>query len=100
MSVDKATVARIAHLARIGVPEHELEALAGELDTILGFVEQLDEVATDDVAPLSSVHDQVLAWREDRVDDGDMRERVFANLPAGEGETGRDDVGDRGTRPL
>lgn len=91
MSVDKATVARIAHLARIGVKDEELEALAGELGTILGFVEQLDEVATEDVAPLASVHDQVLNWRDDVVDDGDKRDAVLANVPAGEGETGRDE---------
>ncbi len=81
MSVDKATVARIAHLARIGVAEEEMDALAEELNSILGWVEQLGEVPTDDVPPMTSVHDQGLRWRDDVVDDGDMRDKVLANAP-------------------
>jgi aspartyl-tRNA(Asn)/glutamyl-tRNA(Gln) amidotransferase subunit C len=81
MSVDKATVARIAHLARIGVPDEELEALAGELSNILHFVEQLDEVATEDVPPMASVHDATLRWRPDVVNDGGIRDDITANAP-------------------
>ena len=83
MSVDKATVARIAHLARIGVAEEELEHLAGELNGILQWVEQLDEVDTRTVAPTTSVHNQGLRWRQDKVDDGDKRDDILANAPDG-----------------
>jgi len=81
MSVDKATVARIAHLARIGVSEEELEPLAAELSQILDWIEQLNEVDTDAVAPMASVHDAKLRWRADVVDDGDRRDDVVANAP-------------------
>jgi aspartyl-tRNA(Asn)/glutamyl-tRNA(Gln) amidotransferase subunit C len=83
MSVDKATVARIAHLARIGVREDELEPLAGELNNILDWVEQLNEVDTDAVAPMASVHDAKLRWRADVVNDGNIRDEVTANAPDG-----------------
>ncbi len=86
MSVDKATVRRIAHLARIGVDEGELEALAGELNNILAWVEQLGELDTDAVEPLSSVNDEALAWRTDVVDDGGKVDDILANAPARAGE--------------
>ncbi len=85
MSVDKATVARIAHLARIGVPEDQLEPLAGELNNILTWVEQLDELDTSDVPPMASVHDEELRRRADAVDDGDIQADVTANAPDGQG---------------
>ena len=81
MSVDKATVRRIAHLARIGVDEGELEALAGELNNILAWVEQLGELETDAVEPLSSVNDEALAWRSDSIDDGGKVDDILANAP-------------------
>ena len=83
MSVDKATVARIAHLARIGVAEDELEHLAGELNGILQWVEQLGEIDTENTPPMTAVHDQGLPWREDRVDDGNKRDDIVANAPDG-----------------
>ncbi|MCW5732374.1 MAG: Asp-tRNA(Asn)/Glu-tRNA(Gln) amidotransferase subunit GatC, partial [Alphaproteobacteria bacterium] len=70
MSLDKATVARIARLARIEVPEEALAPMARELDTILTFVEQLGQVNTDGVAPMTSVTPMRLRMREDRVSDG------------------------------
>ncbi|MEE1569113.1 MAG: Asp-tRNA(Asn)/Glu-tRNA(Gln) amidotransferase subunit GatC, partial [Alphaproteobacteria bacterium] len=76
MPLDKATVARIATLARIRVPEEELESLAAEMDKIIGWVEQLDEVTTDDVPPMASVVDVELPWRDDEVTDGDCRDKV------------------------
>jgi aspartyl-tRNA(Asn)/glutamyl-tRNA(Gln) amidotransferase subunit C len=81
MSLDKATVARIAHLARIKVPETELDHLAGELSQILSFVEQLDEVDTKDVPPMTSVAAQKLRRRADVVSDGGQRDAVLANGP-------------------
>jgi aspartyl-tRNA(Asn)/glutamyl-tRNA(Gln) amidotransferase subunit C len=81
MSLDKAAVAKIAHLARIRVPEEELDRLAGELSQILSFVEQLEEVDTDGVAPMSSVAAQKLRCREDVVTDGGHAEEVLLNGP-------------------
>jgi aspartyl-tRNA(Asn)/glutamyl-tRNA(Gln) amidotransferase subunit C len=82
MSLDEATVARIANLARIDIAPAELAPLAGELSHILGWIEQLGEVHTDDVAPMTSVVAMRLAWRDDRVTDGDRSEAILANAPA------------------
>ena len=82
MPIDKATVAKIATLARIKVPEAEQETLAGELSNILGWVEQLAEVDTDDVRPMTSVVDTEPVLRADEVTDGDRRDEVTANAPA------------------
>ena len=81
MSLDKATVAHIAKLARLRVPEAELEALAGELSNILGWIEQLNEVDTSAVLPLASVVDATLPRRADAVDDGGIAAEVLANAP-------------------
>jgi aspartyl-tRNA(Asn)/glutamyl-tRNA(Gln) amidotransferase subunit C len=81
MSLDKATVARIAALARIRVPEAELETLAEELSNILGWIEQLDAVDTENVPPMSQAADLKLRWREDVVDDGGIRDKILANAP-------------------
>lgn len=82
MSVDKSTVVRIARLARIRVPEAELDGLADELNNILGWIEQLDEVDTEGVAPMTSAVEGIrLRWREDRVTDGDCRDRLLSNAP-------------------
>lgn len=81
MSLDKATVARIAALARIRVPEDELDTLAEELSKILGWIEQLDAVDTENVPPMSQAADQKLRWRDDVVTDGGIPEKVLANAP-------------------
>ncbi|SDG43149.1 MULTISPECIES: Asp-tRNA(Asn)/Glu-tRNA(Gln) amidotransferase subunit GatC [Thalassobaculum] len=81
MSLDKATVASIANLARIKVPDDRLEAMVGDLNAILGFVEQLDEVDTSGVEPLASVTGHTLPQREDAVTDGGYQARVTANAP-------------------
>jgi aspartyl-tRNA(Asn)/glutamyl-tRNA(Gln) amidotransferase subunit C len=80
-SLDKSEVARIATLARIRVPEGKLEGLASDMEKIIGWVEQLDEVDTDEVPPMASVVDVELPRRADEVSDGDCRERVLANAP-------------------
>jgi aspartyl-tRNA(Asn)/glutamyl-tRNA(Gln) amidotransferase subunit C len=85
MSLDKDTVARIAHLARIRVPESELDALTGELANILDWVEQLGEVDTADVAPMTSVTRRKLPHRPDAVTDGGYPDKVLANAPEAEG---------------
>ncbi|MDR3441339.1 Asp-tRNA(Asn)/Glu-tRNA(Gln) amidotransferase subunit GatC [Telmatospirillum sp.] len=81
MSLDKATVKNIANLARLEVREDELDHLAGELSNILQFVEQLAEVNTDGVAPMTSVAHMELPRRRDEVTDGNYPERVLANAP-------------------
>lgn len=84
MALDKAAVARIATLARIRLSESELEPLAAELSGILDFVEQLNEVDTEGVAPLASVADIGLPMRDDRVTDGGRRDAVLGNAPRAE----------------
>jgi aspartyl-tRNA(Asn)/glutamyl-tRNA(Gln) amidotransferase subunit C len=81
VSLDEATVARIARLARIAVPEEELRPLAGELSHILEWIEQLNEIDTEGVPPMTSVAAMKLAWREDRVTDGGRPEDILANAP-------------------
>jgi len=82
MALDKATVARIATLARIKVPASEQEHLATELTGILTWIEQLDEVDTTGVDPMSSVAAMQLPMRDDVVTDGNCRDKILANAPA------------------
>lgn len=84
MSVDTATVRHIAKLARLQMSDAEVEALVPELNNILGWVEQLSEVDTEGVEPLTAVIDQKLRLRDDVVDDGGIREAVLANAPDAE----------------
>ena len=84
MSVDTATVRKIARLARIAMSDDEAAALVPELNNILGWVEQLDEVDTDGVEPLAAVIPNRLRLRDDVVTDGGIRDRVLANAPDGE----------------
>ena len=81
MSVDEKMVRRIANLARIGVTDDEVPALAKELSAIIGFVEQLSELDTDGVKPLTSAVDAKIRGREDVVTDGGYAEDVLANAP-------------------
>ena len=81
MSVDTKTVRHIAKLARIAMSDEELERLVPELNNILGWVEQLGEVNTDGVEPLTAVIDQKLRLRDDVVNDGNKRDDVLANAP-------------------
>jgi aspartyl-tRNA(Asn)/glutamyl-tRNA(Gln) amidotransferase subunit C len=81
MSVDKSTVVRIAELARIRVPEEELEKLAGEMAKILEWIEQLNEIDTEGVPPMTSVADMTLRRRDDDVADGEGADKILANAP-------------------
>lgn len=83
MSLDKATVRRIATLARIEVPDADLEAVAGQLSGILDWIEQLKEVDTANVAPMTGGTDLKLQWRKDAITDGDRAEKVLVNAPEG-----------------
>ena len=84
MSVDTQQVRHIAKLARIAMSDAEVEAMVPELNNILGWVEQLGEVNTEGLEPLTAVIDQKLRLRDDVVNDGDCREAVLANAPAAE----------------
>ena len=79
MAVDRDTVRRIARLARLEVPESDLDTIAGELSNIIGWVELLDEVDTAGVGPMASVADMKLRWRDDVVTDGGIAEKVTGN---------------------
>lgn len=81
MSVSSEQVRHIAKLARIAMDEQELERLVPELNNILGWVEQLSEVNTEGVEPLTAVIDQGLRLRDDVVNDGNIRDEVLANAP-------------------
>jgi aspartyl-tRNA(Asn)/glutamyl-tRNA(Gln) amidotransferase subunit C len=81
MSLDKETVRKIAFLARIRVSEDALADLAAELNRIIGWVEQLDQVATEGVEPMASVVDITLPERADEVSDGGIAEQVLRNAP-------------------
>ena len=84
MSVDAATVRRIAHLARIAVADDEVEHLRGEINSILSFVEQLSEVNVEGVEPMTSVTPMVMKKRADVVTDGNNADAVLRNAPASE----------------
>ncbi|MGC1302106.1 MAG: Asp-tRNA(Asn)/Glu-tRNA(Gln) amidotransferase subunit GatC [Caulobacteraceae bacterium] len=81
MSIDAATVKRVAKLARIAVPEERLEPMAQELSSILAWIEQLDEVDTDGVPPMTCCVTTGLPMREDVVTDGYKREAILSNAP-------------------
>ncbi|MCW3797242.1 Asp-tRNA(Asn)/Glu-tRNA(Gln) amidotransferase subunit GatC [Sphingomonas sp. BN140010] len=81
MSVDTATVRHIARLARLQMSDAEVAAMVPELNNILGWVEQLGEVDTDGVEPLTAVIEQKLRLRDDVVNDGGIRNEVLANAP-------------------
>ena len=84
MSVDAATVRRIAHLARIAVADTEVDDLRGELNAILAFVEQLSEVKVEGVEPMTSVTPMAMKKRADEVTDGGIPDDIVRNAPATE----------------
>jgi aspartyl-tRNA(Asn)/glutamyl-tRNA(Gln) amidotransferase subunit C len=81
MSVDADTVRRIAHLARVAVPESDVEHLRGELNAILAFVEQLQEVNIDGIEPMTSVTPMAMKKRADVVTDGSIADDIVKNAP-------------------
>jgi aspartyl-tRNA(Asn)/glutamyl-tRNA(Gln) amidotransferase subunit C len=81
MSVDAATVKRVAHLARIALPEDEVARMQGEINAILGFVEELSKVDVEGVEPMTSVTPMRLKQRDDGVTDGGMADAIIANAP-------------------
>jgi aspartyl-tRNA(Asn)/glutamyl-tRNA(Gln) amidotransferase subunit C len=85
MSVDAATVRRIAQLARIAVRDDEIQHLEGELNAMLAFVEQLSEVDISGVEPMTSVTPMEMKKRADVVNDGNIADDIVKNAPATEG---------------
>jgi aspartyl-tRNA(Asn)/glutamyl-tRNA(Gln) amidotransferase subunit C len=87
MSLDAATVRRVANLARLRLEEAEVETLRAELNGILGWIEQLQEVDTDGVEPMAggAPGEARLRWRRDEVTEGGIAEQVLANAPDREG---------------
>lgn len=81
MAIDEATVRKVAHLARLSLPEERVAPMAKELNGILAWIEQLQEVDVDGVAPMASAVDVTLPMREDMVTDGGDPVRVLANAP-------------------
>jgi aspartyl-tRNA(Asn)/glutamyl-tRNA(Gln) amidotransferase subunit C len=81
MSIDKDTAARVANLARISIPDEELENVAKELSSIIGFMEQLNEVNVDNVDPMTSVTPTLLKKRTDVVNDGNQQSKILSNAP-------------------
>lgn len=81
MSIDKNTVRKVAGLARLRLTDAEMEKYAGQLNNIMGFVEQLNEVNTDNVEPLPSPVDMALPLRRDEVTDGGDPDAVLSNAP-------------------
>jgi aspartyl-tRNA(Asn)/glutamyl-tRNA(Gln) amidotransferase subunit C len=84
MSVDADTVKRIGHLARIRIAEEDVDIYAGELNAILGFVEQLNEVDVEGVEPMNSVTPMALRLREDKCSDGGYADKIVSNAPVSE----------------
>jgi aspartyl-tRNA(Asn)/glutamyl-tRNA(Gln) amidotransferase subunit C len=82
MSVDIVTVKRVARLARIAVDDADAERMTGELNAILGFVEQLNEVDVTGVEPMTSVTPMAMKKRRDAVTDGGKAADIVANAPA------------------
>lgn len=81
MSVTRDDVRKVARLSRIAVPEERLDELAGELNGILGWIDQLNEVDVEGVAPMTSVVETKLPMRDDVVTDGNIQDQVLANAP-------------------
>jgi aspartyl-tRNA(Asn)/glutamyl-tRNA(Gln) amidotransferase subunit C len=81
MSLDRDDVRKIAFLARIKIEDAELKPLADELNSIIGWVEQLGEVNTEGVQPMTSVAEMLAPQRPDQVTDGNVTQKVLANAP-------------------
>lgn len=84
MTLDIATVKRVAHLSRIALTDEEAEQMTNELNTRLGFIEQLNEVDVSGVEPMTSVLPMKLRTREDVVTDGNIAAEITANAPESE----------------
>jgi len=81
MSIDKDKIKHISKLARISVDEKKIDGLTKDLSSIFNFIEQLNELNTDKVEPLSSILNEPLRSRKDEINDGKIREKILGNSP-------------------
>lgn len=82
MSIDKEMIKRLGILSRLRIPDENMDEMVGEIQKIIGWVDQLKDVNTDGVAPMNSVvEDMMLPEREDVVTDGNIRDEILANAP-------------------
>ena len=81
MSIDKEKIKHVSKLARISVDEKKIDALTKDLSSIFKFIEQLNELNTDKVEPLSSILNEPLRSRKDEINDGKIREKILENAP-------------------
>jgi len=81
MSIDKDKIKHVSKLARISLDEKKINTLAKDLTSIFKFIEQLNELKTENVEPLSSILDKPLRSRKDVVDDGKIRDKILENSP-------------------
>jgi aspartyl-tRNA(Asn)/glutamyl-tRNA(Gln) amidotransferase subunit C len=81
MSIDKDKIKHTAKLARISLDENKVESLSKDLSNIFKFIEKLNKISTDKVSPLTSILDQSLRTREDKVTDGGIRDKILVNSP-------------------
>jgi len=81
MSIEKNQVKKVAKLSRISLDESKVESLSKDLNSIINFVEQLNKLDTKDTKPLSSVIDKTLEPRNDKVNDGKIKEEILKNSP-------------------
>lgn len=84
MSVDKETVRKVARLSRIRIEEDRLEPMTNELNGILNWIEQLEEVEVDGIEPMTTAVEMSLPMREDSITDGNIQDKVLANAPRSE----------------
>ena len=81
MSIDKEKIIHISKLARISIDSRKSDSLAKDLTSIFKFIEQLNEINTDKIEPLSSILNTPLRMREDKIDDGKIRDKILNNSP-------------------
>ncbi len=84
MAIDQETVKRVAFLSRLKIEDDKIQATESEFNKILNWVEQLNEVNTDNVEPLVSVNESYITCREDKVTEGNQAQAVLANAPQAE----------------
>ena len=81
MSIDKNQVKKVAKLSRISLDDDKLESLSKDLASILNFVEQLNELDTKKIEPLTSIVDKTLETRIDKINDGKIKDQILKNSP-------------------
>ena len=81
MSIDKEKIKHVSKLARISVDEKKIDELTDDLSSIFKFIEQLNELNTDNIKPLSSILNEPLRSRKDEITDGKIREKILQNSP-------------------